>query len=41
MIGGVPITVTVSFPAVSGSSSTLNRSVRSAGTSSAVRLRGR
>ena len=36
-IGGVPTTVTVSVPAISGSSSTFKRSVRSAATSIPVR----
>jgi hypothetical protein len=36
--GGVPTTVTVSVPAISGSSSTLRRSVRSAVTSMPVRV---
>ena len=40
MVGGVPITVTVSLPAVSGSSSTLRRSVRSAATSMPARAEG-
>ena len=41
MVGGVPTTVTVSVPAVSGSNSTFKRRVRSAGTSMPVRLKGR
>ena len=41
MVGGVPMTVTVSLPAVSGSSSTLSRRVRSAATSMAARPKGR
>ena len=40
-VGGVPTTVTVSVPAVSGRSSTLSRRVRSATTSIPVRLYGR